>query len=196
MLSRVSTGLGCLFAMLTGVNGCGADGAGDPANSYPFRVGVAERGRVAITIDETGIVEPERQIVVKSPISGVARTLHVREGDSVSTGQLLAVIVPDIAQANALAQLQSEISAAELSLGNARREYERAQALQVGSSISEAEVEERRVALGLAENRLTAAREGMSWGGMGGGPRELWRAAGFTSAGSRRTALPRCERSR
>ena len=101
----------------------------DAANSRPYGVGVAERGEIRVTVEETGVVEPERQIVVKSPISGIVETLSAREGDRVRPGQSLARIVPDIAQANTFAEMKSTIAAAEIARENARREYERAQDL-------------------------------------------------------------------
>ncbi len=150
---------GALALLAAAGVGCSAAGGDENTPTYPFRVGVAERGAIRVTIEETGVVEPERQIVVKSPISGVVRNLHVREGDSVRAGQLMATIVPDIAQANFLAQLRSDISGAEISVNNLRREYERAQELEARSLISDADVEAARVALEQAENQLHAARE-------------------------------------
>jgi HlyD family secretion protein len=141
------------------VGACGQAGADQDRTGLPFRVDVADRGPIQVMIEETGLVEPERQIVVKSPISGVARQLHVREGDRVRPGQLMATIVPDIAQANALAQLQSEIASAGIDVANLEREYHRAQELADRSLISESDVESARVRLEQAENRLSAARE-------------------------------------
>jgi HlyD family secretion protein len=138
---------------------CGSSNGNPASGDRPYRVGAADRGAVRVTIEETGLVEPERQIVVKSPISGVARRLLVREGDSVVTGQLMATIVPDIAQANQLARLQSEISAAEIAVANLRRGYMRAQELSQRSLMPDAEVDAVRTELEQAENRHAAARE-------------------------------------
>ena len=160
MAPRVQPSRGLLIALLAvGLTGCRAASGGEEASEYPFRIAAVERGPIRVTIEETGLVEPERQIVVKSPISGVVRQLHVREGDSVRAGRLMATIVPDIAQANALAQLSSEISGGEISVGNLRREYERAQELEARDLISDSDVETARVALAQAENDLRTARE-------------------------------------
>lgn len=86
----------------------------DDGSSRPYKVGVVDRGEVRVTVEETGVVEPERSIVVKSPISGVVQELYAREGDRVQPGQALARILPDIAQANSFAQLGSEIAAAQI----------------------------------------------------------------------------------
>ncbi len=150
---------GFLALVAAASTACATASGDEESASYPYRVGVADRGAVRVTIDETGVVEPERQIVVKSPISGVVQRLFVREGDSVSAGQMMARIIPDIAQANALAQLRSLISGAEIRVGNLRREYNRAQELEARSLISESDVEASRVALEQAENDLRAAQE-------------------------------------
>jgi RND family efflux transporter MFP subunit len=150
-----------------------ADGGG-PA----FRTGEADRGDITVTIEETGVVEPERQIVVKSPISGVASRLHVEAGDAVRAGQLLVTVVPDIAQANALAQLQSEISAGEISVANLQREFSRARDLAEQSLVAASEVEGKEAALAQAENQLAAARERL----------RLMEASGLQAAGNAQSA--------
>jgi HlyD family secretion protein len=161
MAAQTARARGVLALLVTTVAACATASGDEESSGYPYSVGVADRGAIRVTIDETGVVEPERQIVVKSPISGVVRRLHVREGDSVRAGQLMATIVPDIAQANALAQLRSEMSGGEIRVNNLRREYERAQELEQRSLISESNVESARVALEQAENDLRAARERM-----------------------------------
>jgi HlyD family secretion protein len=138
---------------------CSTAGGNADGPASGLKTGVADRGAVRVTIEETGVVEPERQIVVKSPISGVVRDLPVQPGDAVRAGQVLAVVVPDIAQANALAQLRSEHAAARIAVDNLRREYERAQELQRGNLASEAELETRRTALEQAENLFRATAE-------------------------------------
>lgn len=144
---------------LLGLAAC-SRASGDRGDSpYPFKVGFADRGDIHVTIEETGVVEPDRQIVVKSPISGVVRRLLVREGDIVRPGQVLATVVPDIAQANQLAQLRSDITASRIARDNARREYDRAQGLTVGTMISPSQVEEKRATLEQAENTLRRVQD-------------------------------------
>lgn len=136
---------------------CASADAEDGAER-PFKVGTADRGDIRVAVEETGIVEPERQIVVKSPISGVVQSLAVREGDRVKAGQPLARIVPDIAQANSFAQLKSEIASAEIQVANARREHERAQELAKSGSVTQSEMDSRRVAYEQAANALRTAQ--------------------------------------
>jgi HlyD family secretion protein len=136
--------------------------SGDQGDSpYAFRIGVADRGDIQVTIEETGVVEPDRQVAVKSPISGILRQMLVREGDEVRAGQLLATVVPDISQANVLAALRSELTASRMSLDNARREDERARGLTVGSMISQEQLDAKHLALDQAENNWGGFRDQM-----------------------------------
>ncbi len=131
----------------------------DDGSSRPYKVGVVDRGEVRVVVEETGVVSPERSIVVKSPISGVVDQLYVREGDQVHTGQVLARVKPDIAQANSLAQLRSEIAKARIARDNAKRDYERAQQLSAIGGITQADLDLRRVTYEQAENQWRTAED-------------------------------------
>lgn len=146
--------------ILVALPGCSRSEAEDGnGSSRPYKIGVVDTGQVQVFVEETGIVEPERQIVVKSPISGVVTRLAVREGDRVSPGTLLARIVPDIAQANTFARIRSEIAAARIARENAKIEFDRAMALKETQGITQSEVDQRRTALEQAENALSAAQD-------------------------------------
>jgi HlyD family secretion protein len=128
-------------------------------SSHPYKVGVVDRGEVRVIVEETGVVSPERSIVVKSPISGVVQQLYVREGDRVQAGQVLARIMPDIAQANSLAQLRSEIARARIARDNAKRDFDRGQSLAAIGGITQADLDTRRVAYEQAENQWRTAED-------------------------------------
>jgi HlyD family secretion protein len=147
------------FAVLTALAACGQADADSTEGSRPYRVGVADQGDIMVFVEETGLVEPERQIIVKSPISGVVQRLLVREGARVSPGQLLARIVPDIAQANAFAQLRSDIAAARIARARSKGEYDRAVQLLPSGGITAEEVDRLRAAWEQAENQAAATEE-------------------------------------
>lgn len=128
-------------------------------SSRPYKVGVVDRGEVRVIVEETGVVAPERSIVVKSPISGVVEQLYVREGAEVKTGQVLARVKPDIAQANSLAQLSSEIARARIARDNAKRDYDRAQQLSGIGGITQADLDVKRVTYEQAENQWRTAED-------------------------------------
>jgi HlyD family secretion protein len=128
-------------------------------STRPYKVGAVERGEVRVVVEETGVVAPERSIVVKSPISGVVDQLYVREGDEVKTGQVLARVKPDIAQANSLAQLRSEIAKARIARDNAKRDYDRSQQLSGIGGITQADLDLKRVTYEQAENQWRTAED-------------------------------------
>jgi HlyD family secretion protein len=164
----------------------GAEAESGSGAARPYRVGVADRGEIRVQVEETGVVEPERQVVVKSPISGVVSALSAREGDRVRPGQALARIVPDIAQANAFAGIARDIAAAEIARGNAEREYGRARELARDGGITQAELDARRVAFEQADNQLRAARSQLRLverSGVRGGGGERWAAIAAPTAG-------------
>ena len=139
--------------------GCSRAGAESSPGDRPYKVGLAERGAVQVVVEQTGVVEPERQIIVKSPISGIVQRLDVRAGDRVAAGARLARIVPDIAQANSFARIRSDISSAEIGRENAKRELERAEALSATGGLTDSELDARRVAFEQADNVLRTARD-------------------------------------
>jgi HlyD family secretion protein len=147
-----------VLAFLVPLAACSNADAGD-GSGRPYKVGAVDRGEVRVTVEETGVVEPERSIVVKSPISGVVERLHAREGERVRPGQLLARILPDIAQANSLAELRSQIAAARIARDNAKRDFDRGQSLSAIGGITQAELDLRRVAWEQAENQWVTAQD-------------------------------------
>jgi membrane fusion protein, macrolide-specific efflux system len=50
----------------------------------------AETGSVEVTIQATGIVEPQNRVEIKPPIAGRAEEILVREGETVRKGQIVA----------------------------------------------------------------------------------------------------------
>ena len=125
----------------------------------PFRVGTAERGEIRVVVEETGLVEPERQIIVKSPISGIVERLLVREGARVTPGQLLARVVPDMAQANSISRLRSEQVAAQIRVDRTRRDLERTEGVAKSGGVTQEEVEQKRAAHDQALNEMQTAAD-------------------------------------
>lgn len=161
-----------------------ADGAAD--GTRPYRAGLVERGAIQVVVEETGLVEPERQIVVKSPISGVVDRLLVREGARVSPGQVLARVVPDIAQANSIARLRSEQVGARITLERAEREFERARDIAARGGITQEELEQKRAAMEQARNALQSASEQLRFveqSGITAGDTTQWARITAPSAG-------------
>lgn len=55
-----------------------------------FRRATAELGSISITIQATGVVQPQNRVEIKPPIAGRAEQILVREGEAVRKGQIVA----------------------------------------------------------------------------------------------------------
>ncbi len=97
--------------------------------SLAVKVGTAEKGDVAVRLDEVGRIEPVVKVDVKSTLSGRVVELLVREGERVERGQLLARVEPDVNQAQDLASVRSQERRQDITAADAKRRYENARHL-------------------------------------------------------------------
>lgn len=76
----------------------------------------------------TGSVKPREVIEIKPNISGVITEIHVKEGDVVQQGALIATlkVIPNL---NSLNAAQQQISSAQITLNNEKIQYNRTQSL-------------------------------------------------------------------
>ncbi|MEE9133328.1 MAG: efflux RND transporter periplasmic adaptor subunit [Gemmatimonadota bacterium] len=130
-----------------------ADGAPD------LRTARVVRGEISIVLNETGTVEPVRQVVVKPAVSGVVQRLLVREGDQVAAGAVLAIVEPDLSQARAVAGLVSARDRARVGLDQAARDLEQGRSLSSRNLISQKELDDREAAYEQARLVLESAEE-------------------------------------
>ena len=77
----------------------GAGGPGDKGQPLPVQVYVVAATNLTDEVAATGSILPEESLIIKSELSGKITTLNIREGQSVSKGQLLFSINADEAQA-------------------------------------------------------------------------------------------------
>ena len=79
------------------------------------------RGDLMITAEATGLVEPIREVEVKSKASGEILRLHIDIGDEVSPGALLAEIDPrDVRNASDQAEADLQVARARLEISQAQ----------------------------------------------------------------------------
>jgi HlyD family secretion protein len=90
-----------------------------------IRTAKAEVADVQVRVTEVGSVEPQVKVDVKSVLSGKVVELLVREGDRVRKGQVLARVEPDVNQARDLSQVKNAVRETEISLKQAKENYER-----------------------------------------------------------------------
>jgi HlyD family secretion protein len=123
-----------------------ASGGGDAPNGEGTgilggRTGTCEIGEISVILTEVGVIQPESMVQVKSKVSGKIRSLHVREGDSVVKGDLLATVEPDMAQALTVASMKSNYGRGKVNMGRARQDYERDIELHKAGHISNEELQ-------------------------------------------------------
>lgn len=112
-----------------------------------------ELGDVEVVVDETGVVEPETQVIVKSQVAAEVRDILVNEGDPVADGQVIAVLDPTRVQQDVdsrAAQVDSALA------GLAKSEV----MLTQSSGTSDAGLTKARAAIDSARAALSIAREG------------------------------------
>ncbi len=96
-------------------------------------VAQAKEGRVAIEVHGPGVVAARIAVMVSTRVTGILKAVHADQGDSVTSGQLLAVLddtdvaAKAIAAKEAATASQRNIEAAEAALAKARADLELAQ---------------------------------------------------------------------
>ena len=86
----------------------------------------AEKRTIKETVSASGKIFPETEVKISSDVSGEIIELYVKEGDSVTVGQVLAKIKPD--------EYQSALEQGQASVGTARSQREISSSNVQGSS--------------------------------------------------------------
>ncbi len=102
---------------------------------------LVELGTIVIKLEETGEIQPIREIEQKSQVSGELVKFYVEEGDYVNKGDIIAEIIPDYNQAEAILRVNSNLKLAEIELENAKEKYNKRKALFAENYISETELD-------------------------------------------------------
>lgn len=100
-----------------------------------------ELGTIVIKLEETGEIQPIREIEQKSQVSGKLVKFFVEEGDYVNKGDLIAMIEPDFNQAEAILRVNSNLKLSEIELENAHEKYNKRKELFANNYISETELD-------------------------------------------------------
>ncbi len=106
----------------------------------------------------TGSILPLEEVLIKPNISGVIESIYVKGGDRVQTGDLIAQIkvVPNL---SALNDAKDNISAAEITVNDQERNYDRQESLFNKKVISAADFQVAEISLKQAKQRLAAAQK-------------------------------------
>lgn len=145
--------------------GNGSRGPGSAETEAPgglsARQAIAEIGDVSVKLSETGVIQPKTMVLVKSKVSGKVQRLHVRDGQRVRRGDLLATVEPDMAQALTVASLKSGYGRARVELERTRQDYERDLTLLAEGHVSETQVQLSKDAHDIAAIEYQSALEQM-----------------------------------
>jgi HlyD family secretion protein len=160
VLYIMGAGIAAFIAVLFVMSRVGGDGAThtEVSSAQAVSAVTVETQSFSPLISLNGEARPVRDIHVSAPASGV-RILEilVDEGDTVRTGQAMARLDTNLAQAQIRAA-QASVAEAQSSAVRARGEYERAESIRDSGALSTEAIEQRRAAAIAADARLAAAR--------------------------------------
>jgi HlyD family secretion protein len=99
-------------------------------------------GTVMERLTETGNIELLRTVEVKSKIAGTIQSILVKEGDTVTQGQVLCVVDPDPNQTLLLFQKRAAVDRSVIDLDRATKDLERKQELSKTALVSPKDLED------------------------------------------------------
>ncbi|MDP8268675.1 MAG: efflux RND transporter periplasmic adaptor subunit [Candidatus Tenebribacter davisii] len=116
-----------------------------------------ELGTIVIKLEETGEIQPIREIEQKSQVSGKLVKFFVEEGDFVNKGDIIAEIEPDYNQAETILHIKNNLALAEIELENAQDKYDKKKELYSENYISETELDNYKDAFTTAQINFNSA---------------------------------------
>jgi len=133
-----------------------------------LRTARVERQTIVVKVTESGEVAPLTVVNVKSELAGEVRRLFVDEGDSVRTGDGLALVQQESSQAQQIAQARASVERAKIDLEDTERDLERKRELYDKGFIAKKDVEDAEQAHRRSQIQYDLA-ERQLWVVLGGG---------------------------
>ena len=112
------------------------------AKGQQLKTVLVEKGDIIVKVTESGKVEPVTIVKVKSELAGEVKKLFVEEGDTVKTGEKLALVQREFSQARQVAQGRASLERAKLDLEDAERNLRRKRELYEKGFIAQKDVED------------------------------------------------------
>jgi HlyD family secretion protein len=110
-------------------------------------------GDVEVVVDETGVVEPDTQVIVKSQVAAEVRDILVHEGDPVAEGEVVAVLDPT--------RVQQDVDTRAAQVDSALATVRKSEIMLTQTSgTSGAGITKSRAAIDAARAALAISREG------------------------------------
>lgn len=112
---------------------------------------------ISIKAVATGAVKPREVIEIKPNISGVISEIHVKEGETVEKGALIATlkVIPNVSSLNAA---QQQINSAKITLNNEKIQFNRTKSLYEQGVMPKQEYDNAYASYKMAQQNLTAAQ--------------------------------------
>jgi RND family efflux transporter MFP subunit len=133
----------------------------DTFGAAPVKVFKVRRERITEKITYTGTLEALTKINITPEVGGKIARIHVREGDRVAQGQLLAELETESIRLQ-LRQAEAGVAVAEASHADALRNKERMDRLIKENAVSEMQREKVQLAYDAAAAQLEQARAGLN----------------------------------
>lgn len=138
-----------LFAVL------GCQKAPEPVAPSVYDSAPVETRSIQVTVDASGIIEPESTVEVKSKASGEVLAVHGETGDVVQAGSLL-VEIDKRTPKNNLAQAQAALSAAQARRRIAETQMRRAESLFKTQTLTQADYEQTQLEFANSESQVVS----------------------------------------
>jgi HlyD family secretion protein len=128
------------------------------AKEPPFKTVAVTRGSVTEKALAVGAIRPEREIAVKSKISGIVKRSFHEVGDRVKAGEALFEILPDPTPLE-LTEARREVEIARNIFEQAQKQFERSKTLKAQGILSSQDWEKADKDIQDAQIRLNLSRE-------------------------------------
>jgi HlyD family secretion protein len=116
-----------------------------------------ETRNIEVTVDPSGVVEPEATVEVKSKASGEVLKVHGETGDIIQAGTLL-VQIDKRTPANNVSQSESALKAAEARRAIADTQLKRAESLYKSQTLTQADVEKAQLEFANADAQVVTSK--------------------------------------
>ena len=106
----------------------------------PVKNYTVKKGNIQVKMEETGLINPIKEIKIKSVISGRIVKLYFDEGDYITVGDTIAEIEPDFNQAREIFNIKHNLELKEIELANKKKDLDYKKELYQKKYVAEQEL--------------------------------------------------------
>ena len=137
-----------------------AFGKGNSSKESDSKLVKVEKGEIVEKAMAIGTIEPYKEVVVKSKISGIVKKLHIDVGDTVREGDPLVDISPQPTPME-YTEARRAVEVAQITFDNAKVNFDRSKELSQKQLISQSEFDSKKQDFDQAQLGLKLAQERM-----------------------------------